>query len=452
MNKKKYALKGMLALFVVIALCMFFSRTVQTITTPKIQRISAAKGKLEQKISLSGEIYFPVTEEIKIDNAKKLSVKVEKLMVRPGYFVKAGDPIFTAYAPDYETKYEELQKKYDEKVTEYAEHIASNLRAKQSSAQNDLYTDMVEKVDLYFAARYDLIAAAAQEGYLLPEDETLWGEIADGSEQLNALSAALKTANETKGAAVKALTAVYNGTSKVDRIGDSTFEYIKKKENLEKDINQYSQELIDFAALQQSLITITAPHDGYITAIDLKVGDSYDGSTTAYVMTPADGVPVLRVDVTNVDKTLREKLKVVLTQSDTETEIASLETAADGKKYALISLGSKVLKSAGGLAHLLGEEGIPLTITYKAQKSTTLLPASAVRSDGSGSYYIYIVQQNYGGGLLGSGGYTLQKTAVTVIESSDQIVALEEDLSYREIADREDRALTDGQAVMDYVD
>ena len=80
MNKKKYALKGMLALFVVIALCMFFSRTVQTITTPKIQRISAAKGKLEQKISLSGEIYFPVTEEIKIDNAKKLSVKVEKLM------------------------------------------------------------------------------------------------------------------------------------------------------------------------------------------------------------------------------------------------------------------------------------------------------------------------------------------------------------------------------------
>ena len=169
-------------------------------------------------------------------------------------------------------------------------------------------------------------------------------------------------------------------------------------------------------------------------------------------MTPADSVPVLRADVTNVDKTLREKLKVVLTQSDTETEIASLETAADGKKYALISLSSKVLKSAGGLAHLLGEEGIPLTITYKAQKSTTLLPASAVRSDGSGSYYIYIVQQNYGGGLLGSGGYTLQKTAVTVIESSDQIVALEEDLSYREIADREDRALTDGQAVMDYVD
>ena len=451
MNKKKFALKGLLALFVVIALCMFFSRTVQTITTPKVQRISATKGKLEQKISLSGEIHFPVTEEIKIDNAKKLSIKVEELMVRPGYFVKAGDPIFTAYAPDYDSKYEELQKKYDDKVTEYAEHIASNLRAKQSSAQNDLYTDMLEKIDLFFAARYALVAQAAQDNYTLPEDETLWLDIADGTDALNSLSASLKTAAAEKDAAVKALTAVYNGTSNVYRIGDSTFEYIKKKESLEKEIDQYSQDLIAFAALQQSLLTITAPHDGYITAIDLKVGDSYDGSTAAFKITPADSVPVLRADVTNVDKTLREKLKVVLTQTDTESEIESLETSGDGKKYALITLSSKVLKSAGGLTHLLSESSIPLTITYKAQKSTTLLPASAVRSDGSGSYYVYVVQQNYGGGLLGSGGYTLSKTPVTVIESSDQIVALEDDLSYREIADREDRALSDGQAVMDYV-
>ena len=56
MNGKKKALKALVVLAVVIALCMFFSRTVQTITTPKVQRISATKGKLEEKISLSASI------------------------------------------------------------------------------------------------------------------------------------------------------------------------------------------------------------------------------------------------------------------------------------------------------------------------------------------------------------------------------------------------------------
>ena len=47
MNGKQKALKALCVLAVAIALCMFFSRTVQTITTPKIQRITATKGKLE---------------------------------------------------------------------------------------------------------------------------------------------------------------------------------------------------------------------------------------------------------------------------------------------------------------------------------------------------------------------------------------------------------------------
>ena len=46
----------------------------------------------------------------------------------------------------------------------------------------------------------------------------------------------------------------------------------------------------------------------------------------------------------------------------------------------------------------------------------------------------------------------LSKTTVTVLEKTDQVVSVSEDLSYVEIADREDRALKDGQAVMDYVD
>ena len=41
--------------------------------------------------------------------------------------------------------------------------------------------------------------------------------------------------------------------------------------------------------------------------------------------------------------------------------------------------------------------------------------------------------------------------SVTVIERSDSTVSIQEDLSYRSIADREDRALEDGATVMEYV-
>lgn len=452
MERKNRALRGLLWLGIVLALCMFFSRTVQTITTPKIQRIAATKGKLEQKIPLTGTIYFPESEQVKISDARKLSVTVDEVMVRPGYYVNAGDVIFTAYSAEYEDKKEEMQEKYDEKVLEYADELAAHLRLRQESDQNDMYIEMIDKIEAYYTIRYQLTAQAEAEGYNLSADTEKWTEITDGSERINALSLQLKTAQEEQDAAIAELTLVYEGKSpKTYRIADSTFEYIKKKEKLREEINELAQEMQEFEQLHASLVSITAPHSGYITEVNVKSGDIYDGGKAAYAMTQEDALPVLRADITQVDKIIREGNKAMLTDANTESKVSGTETGADGKKYALIELSSKVIKSAGGLTQLMADENIAITITYKAQKSTTLLPSSAVRSDGSGGYYVYIVNQNYGG-LLSGGGYTVSKQTVSVLEKSDQIVSLGDDLSYREIADREDRALTDGQAVMDYVD
>ena len=52
MTFKQKALKGLVILAVVLGVSMFFSRTIQTITTPKVQQISASRGKLEEKIPL----------------------------------------------------------------------------------------------------------------------------------------------------------------------------------------------------------------------------------------------------------------------------------------------------------------------------------------------------------------------------------------------------------------
>ena len=48
--------------------------------------------------------------------------------------------------------------------------------------------------------------------------------------------------------------------------------------------------------------------------------------------------------------------------------------------------------------------------------------------------------------------YKLVKQPVTVLETSGRTVAISEDISYVDIGDREDRAVTDGQTVMEYVD
>ena len=92
-----------------------------------------------------------------------------------------------------------------------------------------------------------------------------------------------------------------------------------------------------------------------------------------------------------------------------------------------------------------------LTIVYRAQRTTTLIPASALRSGGDNKHYVFVVQQNWGG-MLSNTTYTVKKQDVTVLETSAKLVSLEDDLSYVEIADREDRTLSDGQAVMEYVD
>ena len=93
MKLKKFALRGLIVLAVLVALCMFFARTVQTITTPKVQLITASTGRFEEKMNFHAEIYFPKTEEITVEEAADLNVTVKAVHVKPGHYVKAGETI-----------------------------------------------------------------------------------------------------------------------------------------------------------------------------------------------------------------------------------------------------------------------------------------------------------------------------------------------------------------------
>ena len=63
MKLKKIAARGLIAVAVLVALCMFFSGTIENITTPKVKLAKASWGKLVEMVGLDTTLAFPETEE-----------------------------------------------------------------------------------------------------------------------------------------------------------------------------------------------------------------------------------------------------------------------------------------------------------------------------------------------------------------------------------------------------
>jgi len=187
--------------------------------------------------------------------------------------------------------------------------------------------------------------------------------------------------------------------------------------------------------------------------MNVKNGDTYDGKASAFTLSDEDTPPQLRADITSLGKIIADGTKVEVTGNN-GTEKTSAENTAlggDGKKYLYITLTDDVISAKGGLAAMLTDGSVAVTVRYKAKQSATLLPAAAVRSEGENEDYVYVIGRDYSG-FLGSSAMKVVKTSVTVLERGDTMVSIEEDLTYQEIASGEDRTLSDGCTVMEYLD
>lgn len=455
MKLKRFALRGLIILAVVVALCMFFARTVQTITTPKVRMYTPTKGRLEQSYKLTAEVYFPETEEVTVAEAKKTAVTVSKVYVKAGSYVSKGDTIFTTTVGSYEEDLQKLQDSYDSKATELLELDITNRKLSKESRQNELYAEMVEKQSDLSKRTYEARKLAMQNGITLGSDVTTWKkQLAAVKDVPQEVTDAVNKAIAAKSTYDEASTAFYaTYEDKKLKVSSDTFDYIKKRNALQDEMDDLSDQMIELDSRVSTLATITAPHDGWIVSVDVAAGDSYDGAKAAYTMTAEDSTPLLKASLTGVDRTISNGTKVTLGDSDSGTEkttVQATRTETNGSKYLLIDLPESMQEPGNSaIRQALNNGGVQATITYRAKESTTLLPASAVRSDGS-SYYVFVVQDS-NGGFLTSNSKKAVKTSVTVIEKNDKQYAVQEDFSYQTIAYQEDRALSDGMAVMEYV-
>ena len=157
--------------------------------------------------------------------------------------------------------------------------------------------------------------------------------------------------------------------------------------------------------------------------------------------------------MTDLKKDVAEGAKVeVQGEYDTlKTKVTAVTLENDGRQYAQLELTADILQAAGGMAKLISSGSIDASIVFRAKKNATLIPAGALRSEGDGNDYIFIVEHS-GGGFLFSGGMIARKTSVTVIDRGDKAVSIQEDLNYQQIIERADRTIEDGKPVMEYVD
>lgn len=442
---KKMAIKGLAALAVVVALCMFFSGTIKTISTAKVKLVTARQGKLEEQIKLSGQLTFPETTEVNVALEADQSITVTRVCVAKGRKVDAGTTLFEAEVTGYAKTLESLQSEYDAAQKELLE-----LESSGSVSLKRTDEIWVEAYDALLAcqtalnqAQMELEIAARLANVPLNNGELPAEAMQD--ENLAALQQGVAQAEKDLASAQKK----YDNANRFG-VSDGVMTYITKSRELNQKMTEVREQMVSLNVLQKSVQTVVAPHDCYVVEINIKKGDTFDGKTAAMMISSKDSKPVLRADVSEIERRIEKGTEVSVKRDSDKTiskKVTDTGVDEDGKKYVDVSLSDKDVTNLGGGAALLSGGNVELVASYRAKTSTTLLPASAVRGSGE-DRYVYLV--NEGSNALGKRVLKVSKQSVTVLAEVGNTVSLEDDLNRQRVAYMEDRSISDGSEVMIY--
>lgn len=445
MNLKKFAVRGLIVLAVAVALCMFFSGTIKTITTAKVKLTQGKSGRLEEKIELNGVLTFPEVERVRFALDEGQSLTITKVNARAGYTVKAGDVIVEARVADYANNMKQYQSDYDDALDQLLllESKNANLRLRSS---DERYAES------YFAlrdAKKETVAArVAMEAVLNREHLTLpvAGYPEGASEELIAVI-------DEWHAAAAAEEKAQSDMDAVERYmpDEATWSYISEKRELQSKMAEAEAKMQALGELSGSVQAICAPCDGYVAELMVKEGDVYDGAGDLFSVTAEGASPVLRADISQVDRSVTEGMAVTITSDrygTVETQVIATGLDAEGKRYADVELTKDVI-SARGSVYAMTVEETPMSLVFRAKQATTLIASSAVHGTGD-ARYVYTVDTSYSN--FGNSKMTVHKMSVTVLAEAGGLTSVQEDLGYYSIAYMEDRPINDGDTVMLYID
>ena len=445
MNLKKFAVRGLIVLAVAVALCMFFSGTIKTITTAKVKLTQGKSGRLEEKVELNGVLTFPEVERVRFALAEGQSLTITKVNARAGYTVKAGDVIVEARVADYANTMKQYQTDYDGALDQLLllESKNANLRLRSSDERYaECYFALRDAKKATVAAKVEMDAMLNREHLTLPESGLPEG----ASEALIAAIEAWRAAEQAERDAQSEMDAVERYMP-----DEATWSYISEKRELQSKMADAEAKMQALGELSGSVQAISAPCDGYVAEIMVKEGDAYDGTTDLFSVTAEGASPVLRADISQVDRSVSEGMAVTISSDrygTVETQVVATGLDAEGKRYADVELTRDVI-SARGSVYAMTVEETPMSLVFRAKQATTLIASSAVHGTGD-ARYVYTVDTSYSS--FGNSKMTVHKMTVTVLAEAGGLASVQEDLGYYSIAYMEDRPINDGDTVMLYID
>ena len=415
---KRIARRGMLIFLCAVALCMFFARTVQNLTTPKARFTRADTGKLSKFYSMEAQVYFQKAQAVYLESAKEYPATIGRVLVEKEQYVKEGDTLMELSISEYDDKYTTLREGWQSKAAELMALDQENRLNPSDTERNRRYQTLLDALNALSDKRVDMLSQGK-------------GEDAWQAEQ-----AAYEQARD-------AFYETYLYSSLA--VTNEAFEYVKKRNALMHEMDEGEKKMTALLKAAQTLKVVKAPHDGMITALDVKAGDVYSGLTPLYTISSSENPPVLRA-YTSQRFALQTKAAVKGEWDEIYTVVVAAGTDKEGQKYVDFELNQNILDAHGGLDGLIKEDKVKVTVTSRATTSSTLINASCLR-EADGGTYVYVAQYT-DGGLLG-GYYTVKKVTVTVLDKSDTIVSVSEDLGYSSLIDREDRVLKENMRIME---
>ena len=129
-----------------------------------------------------------------------------------------------------------------------------------------------------------------------------------------------------------------------------------------------------------------------------------------------------------------------------DTAVIDTGVASDGSRYADVTITEDIISANGSLSNMM-QNDVKLRLTTRSQEATCLVSPSAVRGSGD-DRYVYVAQKE--SSTFGGTQMKVQKMSVTVLGESSSAVSVAEDLSRYQIIYMEDRAISEGDAVMEY--
>ena len=442
---KKAAIRAMIVLAAVVALSMFFSGTIRTMTTPKVRFASARNGKFERTMDMTGKIFFPEEEEVLLTLPEGTSLTVSSVRVQPGDKIREGDPLFSATLVDLEKNLETLQKEYDDAQTALRTQIRKHGEIRLSRNEKvwlDAYDASVAADAKQRDCRLEMLALLSQEGLSMEGDTPP----EEASEDLKKACEAWLEARKASGEASARLTSL-------DRfaIAEEVWEDLSTRREQQAKMENAEKQMAELTVLSRKVREYPAPHGGYVTAVSAERGSRLENGAVLVKMTPEEASPVIRTDISQFWQSVAKGTAVSVVQDEWNTlptKVAATGVASDASRYADITLTDEIVRAYASVRNLMKNE-IKLRVTTRAQEATCLIPAAAVRGSDK-DRYVFVTETE--SSTLGGTQTKVRKTTITVLNESDTTVSAAEDLTYQKIAYQEDRPINEGDTVMGYTD